>query len=71
MFKSGDRSSIWNYRLYYNFFPKIYERFIYNHVVKFININNIIHKYQFGLRQKHYIQQAIITLIKKNISCID
>ena len=44
---------------------------MYNHVVEFININNIIYKYQFGFRQKHSTQQAIITLITKITSCID
>ena len=73
IFKSGDPSSIWNYRpiSVLSCFSKIFERFMYNHVVEFININNIIYKYQFGFRQKHSTQQAIITLITKITSCID
>ena len=53
--------------LYYRcFFSKIVERFIYNHIVEFININNIIYKYQFGFRQP-----AIITQVNKITSSID
>ena len=46
IFKSGDPSSIWNYRpiSVLPCFSKIFERFMYNHVVEFININNIIYK---------------------------
>ena len=44
---------------------------MYNHVVEFMNINNIIDKYQFGFRQRHSTQQAIITLVNKITSSID
>ena len=44
---------------------------MYNHVVEFMNINNIIYKYQFGFRQRHSTQQAIITLVNKITSSID
>ena len=44
---------------------------MYNHVVEFMNINNIIYKYQFGFRQRHSTQQAIITLLNKITSSIN
>ena len=44
---------------------------MYNHVVEFMDKNNIIYKYQFGFRQKHSTQQAIISLVNKIASCID
>ena len=57
--------------LYYRFFlSKIFERFMYNHVVEFININNIIYKFQFGFRQRYSTQQAILTLVNKITSSI-
>ena len=73
IFKTGDPSSISNYRpiSVLSFFPKIFERYMYNHVVEFMNINNIIYKYQFGFRQRHSTQQAIITLVNKITSSID
>ena len=50
IFKSGDPSSICNYRLIsvLSFFSKIFERYMYNHVVEFMDKNDIIYKYQFG-----------------------
>ena len=44
---------------------------MYNHVLEFMDKNNIIYKYQFGFRQKHSTQQAIISLVNKITSCID
>ena len=44
---------------------------MYNHVVEFMDKNNIIYKYQFGFRHKHSTQQAIISLVNKFTSCID
>ena len=44
---------------------------MYNHVVELMDKNNIIYKYQFGFRQKHSTQQAIISLVNKITSCID
>ena len=44
---------------------------MYNHIVEFMNINNIIYTYQFGFRQRHSTQQAIITLVNKITSSID
>ena len=44
---------------------------MYNHLVEFMDKNNIIYKYQFGFRQKHSTQQAIISLVNKITSCID
>ena len=44
---------------------------MYNHVVEFMNINNIIYKYQFGFRQRDSTQQSIITLVYKITSSID
>ena len=57
--------------LYYRFSQKIFERYMYNHVVEFMDKHNIIYKYQFGVRQKHSTQQAIISLVNKITSCID
>ena len=44
------------------FFSKIYERLMYN-VFNFMNEKELIYKYQFGFRQKHSTQQAIISLV--------
>ena len=72
IFKSGDPTSICNYRpiSVLSFFSKIFEKYMYNHVVEFMDTNDIIYKYQFGFRQKHSTRQAIISLVNKITLCI-
>ena len=36
---------------------------MYNHLLDFIDQNDIIYEHQYGFRQKHSTQQAIITLV--------
>ena len=72
IFKSGDSSNINNYRpISILFFLKIYERLMYNNVFNFMNEKELIYKYQFGFRQKHSTQQAIITLVDKITKNLD
>ena len=44
---------------------------MYNNVFNFMNEKELISKYQFGFRQKHSTQQAIITLVDKITKCLD
>ena len=73
LLKSGDSSQITNYRpiSILSFFSKIFERIMYNHIVDFMDSNCSIYKYQFGFRQRHSTQQAIITLVEKITSSLD
>ena len=73
LFKSGDSAQITNYRpiSVLSFFSKIFERVIYNHIVDFMDSNDSIYKYQFGFRERHSTQQAIITLVEKITSSLD
>ena len=66
IFKSGDSSKI-NYRP----ISKIYERLMYNNEFHFMNKKELIYKYQFGFRQEHSTQQAIITLVDKITKSLD
>ena len=50
---------------------KVFERVMYNHITDFIDSLNVLSKYQFGFRHKHYFQQAIITLVNKIMSSLD
>ena len=65
IYKSGDKKCINNYRpiSVLPFFSKIFEKVIYNYLVDFMEKNNVIFKRQFGFRQKHSTQQAVITLV--------
>ena len=73
IFKFGDSSNINNNRpiSIFPFFSKIYERLMYNNVFNFMNEKELIYKYQFGFRQKHSTQQAIITLVDKITKSLD
>ena len=73
IFKSGDSSKIYNYRpiSIFPFFPKIYERLMYNNVFTFMNEKELIYNYQFGFRQKHSTQQAIIYLVDRITKSLD
>ena len=73
IFKSGDSSKIYNYRpiSILPFFPKIYERLMYNNVFNFMNEKELSYKYQFGFRQNHSTQQAIISLVDKITKSLD
>ena len=44
---------------------------MYNNVFNFMNEKELIYKYQFGFRQKHSTQQAIITLVDKITKSLD
>ena len=38
---------------------------MYNCILKFVDANHVSYKHQYGFRQKHSTQQAIITLVDK------
>ena len=44
---------------------------MYNNVFNFMNEKEPIYKYQFGFRQKHSTQQAIIYLVDKITKSLD
>ena len=73
IFKSGDSSKITNYRpiSVLSLFSKVFEKVMYNHISDFIESVNVLYKYQFGFRQRHSTQQAIITLVNKITSSLD
>ena len=73
IFKSGDSNSVNNYRpiSVLSFFSKVFERVVYNRVLDFLCKNNVLYDYQFGFRQKHSAQHALITLIDKIHTSLD
>jgi len=73
IFKAGDPSRITNYRpiSVLSFFSRVFEKIMYNHVLNFMNKNNIIYEHQYGFRQKHSTQQAIITLVDRITHSLD
>ena len=73
IFKSGDPSLITNYRpiSVLSFFSKVFEKVMYNHIISFMNKNDVLYDKQFGFRQKHSTQQAIIMLVDKITRSLD
>ena len=73
LFKSGDRSSINNYRpiSLLPCFSKIIEKCMAVRLMEFINKHNILYKYQFGFRQKHSTNMALNLLVDKITSSLD
>ena len=55
----------------YHFFSKVFEKIVYNHVLDFIDDNNVLYDYQYGFRHSHSTQQAIITLVDRITKSLD
>ena len=53
IFKTGDKKDTLNYRpiTILTFFSKIFEKTMYNHLISFIDKENILYKFQFGFSQ--------------------
>ena len=64
IYKSGDKTSIENYRpiSVLSVFSKVFEKIMYNHLINFINKHNILYKYQFGFRKRHSTLSIIMPL---------
>ena len=67
IYKGGDNMQINNYRpvSVLAFISKIIERIMYNRIIEFVNKHNLPYKYQFGFREKHGTNTALIVLIDK------
>ena len=66
IYKSYDKQLVRNYRpiSVLPFFSKIFEFFFSNHLLNFIDSNNILYDNQFGFRKNHSTTHAIITLVE-------
>ena len=67
IFKCGDSTAPSNYRpiSIESFFSKIFEKSLYKCLLNFLDANDIFYKYQFGFRERHSTQLAIINLVEK------
>ena len=54
-----------------SFFSKVFEKIVYNHVIDFIDTNNLRSKQLFSFRKNHSINHAVITLIDKISADLD
>ena len=73
IYKADDPELFSNYRpisLLPNF-SKIFEKVMYNRLIKFTNTLEILYSLQFGFRKNHSTSLALIQLINKITSSID
>ena len=73
IYKTGDKKNINNYRpiSISSFFSKVLEKIMHNYVMDCISEHEVIFKNQFGFRQKHSTQQAVISLMNNITSSLD
>ena len=71
--KKDSRVTLSNYRpiSLLSIFNKLLEKLMANHLVKFLEDNNILYKYQFDFRSYHSNDFAILSIINKIPSAID
>ena len=64
IFKKGDPASVNNYRpiSILSTINKIFEKILYNRLTKYINDFQLLYKYQFGFRQNHSTEHALIEI---------
>ena len=66
---AGDPSQIANYRPI--FVLTFFETIMYNCILTFRDDNHVFYEHQYGFRQKHSTQQAIITLVDQITTSLD
>lgn len=70
LFKSGNSDIVNNYRpiSILPCFSKVFERVIYDRLMKFIEEKHLLFENQFGFRQNHGTTLALITLVNKIVT---
>ena len=73
VFKADDPALFSNYRpiSILPAFSKLFEKVMYNRVINFLNLHNILYSKQFGFRNNHSTAFALIDLINNISSAID
>jgi hypothetical protein len=73
IYKSGDPVLMTNYRpvSILPLFSKILERLMYNRMINFITSSKLLYKYQFGFRENHSTNMALVMLIDQILSSLD
>ena len=67
LFKGGDPHVFSNYRpvSMLPILSKILERLMYNRILNYLNNNNLLYEYQYGFREKHSSNLAMIYIADK------
>ena len=73
LYKSGDRCVLTNYRPISILpgFSKIFEKLVFNRLMKYLTDKDILYKYQFGFRPQHDTTLAVIDMVDRITAAID
>jgi len=73
IFKGGDKMLVKNYRpvSVLPVFSKIFERVMYNRLMRYLEKHNILYQYQFGFKKNHSTYMALTLLIDKILNALD
>ncbi|CAL4250842.1 unnamed protein product, partial [Meganyctiphanes norvegica] len=65
IYKKGDSTQVNNYRpiSILNTINKIFEKILHSRMIKYIKDFNILYKYQFGFREGHSTEHALIEIV--------
>ena len=73
MYKGEDETLSENYRpiSLLSIYNRLFEKLLYCRLIKFINKNDILYDLQYGFRNKHSTQHAILDIVKTKHSNMD
>ena len=73
IFKSGDKSSVSNYRhvALLSTISKVFEKVVYKHILNFLMENALIYKFQSGFLPGHSTTHKLIELINEIFMALD
>ena len=67
VYKSDDATDPNNYRpiSLLSIFNRIFEKLVYKRLKSFLEVNDVFYKSQYGFREKHSTQHAILDIVNK------
>ena len=73
MYKGEDETLSENYRPIFllSIYNRLFEKILYRRLIKFIDKNDILYDLQYGFRNKHSTQHAILDIVKTKHSNMD
>ena len=73
IYKTDKKQMIQSYIpiLVISYFSKVLEKSMFNHVIAFLEHNNILYDFQFGFRSHHSTHHAIITMVETLSDALD
>lgn len=73
IYKNNDTSIINNYRpvSILSVFSKVFEKIMYDRIIKFIDKHKLLYDFQFGFRKNYNTNLALITLVDKISKALD